>query len=366
MYFPYAARVIACFVDLQTVFSPPKFVSTIVEKNTRGLAKFKKIDKEYLLTDDSVNCYGFRLLTSGYLIDEYKKNPIGYHMHDRPLGVVVRWEDLRVDGDKVYGKPVINLSHPRAQQTIDEIENGFLNAASVGHIVVLEYSTDENEYIPNQTGPTVKKWYNRECSLVDIPGNYNALSQSALDLFDENGNAINLADFTKPKPKPKEEMKQLFLTAAMLSALNLTAESNEEAANKAFSDLLDKAKKVDDLEATIQNLKADAEAVKANTAKEKVTALLAKALDENRITKELSAKLGADYSVNPEGLEMILSAMPVYVPLKEKLKAEGTAEEIFTKSWDEIYEAGKAEDLKAKDPELFKAKFKEKFGVDPK
>ncbi len=102
--------------------------------------KFKKIDKEYLLTDSTVNCYGFRCLTSGYMINEYKKNPIGYNMHLRDNGVVVKWEDLRVDGDKVYGKPVINLSNPRGQQTVDEIENGFLNAASVGHIVIVEMS----------------------------------------------------------------------------------------------------------------------------------------------------------------------------------------------------------------------------------
>jgi len=42
--------------------------------------KTKKIDREFILSDSSVNVYGFRLLTSGYQIDEYKKNPIGYHI----------------------------------------------------------------------------------------------------------------------------------------------------------------------------------------------------------------------------------------------------------------------------------------------
>src|SRR5437762_1815164 len=101
--------------------------------------KTKKIDKEFLITDSTVNCYGFRLMTSGYLIDEFKRNPIGYYMHARTDGVVVRWEDLRIDGDKVYGKPVINLSNKRGQQTVEEIENSFLNGASVGHIVALEW-----------------------------------------------------------------------------------------------------------------------------------------------------------------------------------------------------------------------------------
>ena len=71
--------------------------------------KLKKIDKEFLLTDNSVNTYGFRLLTEGYQLNEYKKNPIGYNMHLRDAGVLVKWEDFRTEGDAVYAKPVINL-----------------------------------------------------------------------------------------------------------------------------------------------------------------------------------------------------------------------------------------------------------------
>ena len=40
--------------------------------------KFKKIDRQYVLSDSTVNEYGFRLLTSGYQLPAFKKNPIGY------------------------------------------------------------------------------------------------------------------------------------------------------------------------------------------------------------------------------------------------------------------------------------------------
>ncbi|WP_315814071.1 hypothetical protein [Paraflavitalea speifideaquila] len=75
-----------------------------------------KLNKEFLITDSTVNVYGFRLLTSGYLMDEFKKNPIGYYMHKREEGVLVRWEGFRVEGDAVYAKPVINMSHPRGSR----------------------------------------------------------------------------------------------------------------------------------------------------------------------------------------------------------------------------------------------------------
>ncbi|PZP44845.1 MAG: hypothetical protein DI598_14065 [Pseudopedobacter saltans] len=147
----------------------------------------RPINKDFLLTDNSVNSYGFRLLTEGYMQEEFEKNPIGYYMHLREEGVVVRWTDFRRDGDKVFAKPVINMSNTRGGQTYDEVINGFLNAASVGHYVILELSDDASLKLPGQTGPTVTKWYNRELSLVDIPGNYNALT----NLFDKDGNKIN-------------------------------------------------------------------------------------------------------------------------------------------------------------------------------
>jgi hypothetical protein len=134
-------------------------------------------------------------------------------MHDRESGVVLKWEDLRIKGDVVFGKPVINLSHPRAQQTIDEVENGFLNAASVGHIVVLEWTDEATFKLPNQEGPTVTKWFNRECSLVDIPGNFNSYS-----LFDKADNPISLAAL-------KATSKPLFSNASISSKTTLFPEA---------------------------------------------------------------------------------------------------------------------------------------------
>src|SRR5690349_15559056 len=116
------------------------------------MAKTKKIEKTFQLSDSSVNCYGFRLLTKGYLIDEYTKNPIGYYMHDREKGVVVKWDNLRVDGDRIVAEPVINMSNERGQQCVDEITDGFLNGASVGNIVALDWSDDPKMMLPGQTG----------------------------------------------------------------------------------------------------------------------------------------------------------------------------------------------------------------------
>lgn len=323
------------------------------KKIIRTLSKQTKIAKDFLITDSTVNSYGFRLLTEGYLMAEYKKNPIGYGMHKREEGVLVRWEDLRAEGDKVFGKPVINLNHPNGQRTVDEIENGFLNAASVGHIVVLEVSDDPALKLPNQTGPTVTKWYNRECSLVDVPGNYNALTK----LFDADDNPINLSDFTKPNLT----MKQFAFTLANLLALGLAAETASEAdVQKSFKDLVDKAGKAD-------ALKAELDALKTNSIATQIKGLVDSALSAKKINQALADKLKADYAQNPDALKALIDVMPEYSSLSSQLGGAGAGAtgkekriaDLSAKSVNDLMASGESEELQKLAPDVWKQKVKE-------
>lgn len=329
--------------------------------------KFKKIDKEYLITDSTVNCYGFRLLTDGYMQSEFEKNPIGYYMHLRDDGVVVRWEDFRRDGDKVFAKPVINLSNQRGQQTVDEILNNFLNAASVGHYVIAELSDDPALKLPGQTGPTVTKWYNRELSLVDIPGNYNALA----DLFDVKGNRIeNLAAFNPQT----SNMKTIVLTAGIVTALNLKADAEQSTVETAFNDLLAKANKVEGLESQVQNLTAEKTDLETKLSAEKsksidseVASLLEKGLADKKLTVNMKDKLSVDYKGNPTGLKSLLDTLPtigsVTAAIKDQEKAGIVSRlaALTAKSWDDLDRSGELQELKSLDEGVFKAKYKETF-----
>lgn len=212
------------------------------------MSNLKKINKEFCITDSSVNCYKYRCLTEGLKLEEIIKNPIGYYLHGtdefpREMGVLVRWDDFRKDGDKVFAKPTINLSHPRAERTISEIESGFLNAASVGKIVVLEASDDKKYMMPGQEKSTVLKWYPREISLVDIPGNYNALS----NIYDKDLNEMNLSDFTQPKVETIEKEK-------ILKVLNI-AVADENKILSTIANLVSEARKAGEFERELNALK---------------------------------------------------------------------------------------------------------------
>ena len=331
------------------------------------MSKFKKIDKEFQLTDSSVNCYGFRLLTDGYQQDLFARNPIGYYMHERDGGVVLKWEDFRTEGDAVYAKPVVNLSNPRGQQTVDEIENGFLNAASVGHILVMETSDDPALQLAGQTGPTVTKWSHRELSVVDIPGNFNSLK-----LFDADENPLNLADFSsKSSNKLFEKMKQVFLSAEQLGKLNLKADTADVAAvDVALNDLVAKAEKVDGLTtqlAAATTAKTTAETALSDLKKsvntEKVETILADALAAGKITKETSNKLKVKFAEDADGLQDLVADMPVYSSITKKIE-EGNntgAPDLAAMHWKELHEKGLLEQLKATDLAAFKTKYKEEF-----
>jgi hypothetical protein len=328
------------------------------------IEKFKKIDRQYVLSDSSVNEYGFRLLTSGYQIDSFRKNPIGYYMHQREDGIALKWEDLHISDDKVIGTPVVNLANSRGEQTCNEAENGFLNAASVGHIVVLEYSMDKEMMLPGQTGPTITKWYNKECSLVDIPGNCNALTR----LYDVHENMLNLVDMNIGKPiiqLPKSTFAQLNET------LQLSENTNENELVLTVQNLVAKTHHLETenmaLSADKHKLQQQLDEINNIRRKYEITALLDRALEDKKITTELRGKLAADYAANPDGLKALLAAMPAYRTIAEQLNSQRPDMAEAQWEWDD-YErkdpaGNKLKDLRANDPVRYKELFERKFAA---
>jgi Mu-like prophage I protein len=325
--------------------------------------KFKKIDKEFCLTDNSVNVYGYRLLTEGLQLDQYKKNPIGFMMHDREGGVIVKWEDFRTEGDKLFGKPVINLSHPKGEDIAAQVENGFINAASMGKIICLAASDDKKLKLSGQTGPTVTKWFPREISFVDIPGNHNALA----NLYDIDDNELNLADFVKTNTK--NTMSKALVTAAMLTAMNLSDNANEEDIAQKFQDLVDTAAKVPGLEQDLSDVKGklsekdtELKDLKAATTTKAVADLIAQGKTDKKLTNELATKLADQFASNPEGLKDLLDVMVVQTVVTENLGDNLKEGDYTGKTWDDLYAVeGEIEKVRKNFPDLYDKLKNEKF-----
>lgn len=152
-----------------------------------------RTSRRYVITTPAVNCYGYRILSSGVDFSQYNVNPILLWMHVRangnsrdqilPLGRVV---EIRLDGDVWTGQPEFDETDDFAMTVYAKYQAGILNMLSIG-AKPLEVSDDPKYMMPGQTNPTVIKCIVTDISCVDIGGNPEAV---AVQLFDLNGTLI--------------------------------------------------------------------------------------------------------------------------------------------------------------------------------
>lgn len=177
--------------------------------------KNKKKTHKFLVSSESLNSYGFRVLTEGIEIDQYQKNPIVLFMHNRntykPNGdeVVGRAVKVYKEAGNLYADIEFDLKDDFAKKIEGKVSRGFIKMASIG-INAIERSTDEQFLIPGQSRPTVTKSKLTEISIVDIGSN-----DEALKLYD-NGTEINLSLIPKLKPSNEPlDANQIGITLGM-------------------------------------------------------------------------------------------------------------------------------------------------------
>ena len=151
----------------------------------------KTMSKEAIISSSRLNCYGTRVLTEGLDIEQYLKNPVLLFMHmrgrraDIPIG---RMENIRVDGDFLYGTPVFDGDSEEEKIIAQKWERGTLRMLSAG-ISILEWSDDPKYLVQGQTRPTIVKSKLVEVSIVDIGANDDALQCALYD----KGNILTLS-----------------------------------------------------------------------------------------------------------------------------------------------------------------------------
>lgn len=133
--------------------------------------------KEAIISTESVNSYGSRVLTAGIDISQYEKNPIILYMHRRgcrediPIGIMT---NLRVENGVLYGTPKFDEDTEEERIISKKWDRGTLRMLSAG-LDVIEWSEDPALLVQGQTRPTVTKSKLIEVSVVDIGSNDDAL-----------------------------------------------------------------------------------------------------------------------------------------------------------------------------------------------
>ena len=196
--------------------------------------------REAVISTSALNAYGTRILTEGLDIEQYKKNPIVLYMHRRgsrediPIGIM---ENIRVDGDKIFGTPKIDKDTEEEKVIAAKWERGTLRMLSAG-IDIIECSDDPQYLVQGQTRPTIIRSRLFEVSIVDVGANDDALQVrlyndgKQLTLAKDEDN--DLLPLLKPDDKPQNTTFQM---NEILMALGLSPTATEADATAAIKAL---------------------------------------------------------------------------------------------------------------------------------
>lgn len=256
--------------------------------------------KRVILSDSSLNRYGYRLLTEGGRLEPYKKNPLMIWLHYRDEGSILfgnrlpigHFEDLQINGDELSAIPIFDDVDELSRTIHGKFDAGTISAASVGFFPITT-SADKKYLVPGQTRETVIEWELLEVSLVDIPANGNAVRlydrnpiDSTLSLSVSPDNIIPLLTNNSDKMKMNATWKAL---AAFLGlALSAEAEITPEGLTKVDSELERLTAAHTKLTQELEALKADKLTI-AGTVETLTTERDALKEKETKLTSDLAA-----------------------------------------------------------------------------
>ena len=138
---------------------------------------------KFIVNTESINSYGYRVLTEGIDTEQYMKNPVVLYMHERydndnrGSEVIGRTVNLTKENGQLIAEIEFDSLDEFSQKIAQKVEGGFLRMASI-YAENIESSTAQEDLMPGQTYATVKKCKLIEISIVDIGGNDDALKLS--------------------------------------------------------------------------------------------------------------------------------------------------------------------------------------------
>jgi HK97 family phage prohead protease len=214
---------------------------------------------KFTLSDESVNIYGFRVLTNGIELSDFLKNPVMFWNHDSSLMPIGKWKKVTVENGRLTGEPELyNGRDPLVAKIRGLLEQGIINATSIG-FEVLETSDDAHLMFPGQVKDTVTKSRLLEVSLVGIPGNANATRHNSLS------GKVTLSHHKGSIYYLNNKKNVMELTTRLIELLGLPADATD-----------------DQIFNTVKSLKEDQKSLK----EDQKEAVLDAALSLGKITKD--------------------------------------------------------------------------------
>lgn len=322
--------------------------------------------KTFILHDETVNTYGFRMLTSGADLTAFRANPVMLYNHDDREMPIGRWANVRVEGTRILAEADFDLEDERAGEIARKVESGYISACSVGAWVE-ECSSDPRTYLEGQTEPTVTRWSLREASICNIPANHNALA-----LYDADGRRVEEVDYStilQLTDTITTHSSNTSMTKKKINALlSLSDDATEEKVLETLSDKLEQMTRLETRLSALLDEKKEREAVEAKARLEHFENLISGALMDGVLTEEQSKSLRKLYDTAPEEAVHFAELLPdrpsVATRLTDRQADERRDKSLASLSWDELDRSGKLAQLREEDPDAYAEKYKAKFGTN--
>lgn len=335
------------------------------------------MNKSYKFTvhDESVNTYGFRMLTDGANLTEFEKNPVILYNHndwETPIG---RADKVYKENGTIVAEIVFDTADPKAAEIAGKVERGFLRMASVGAWPPEEATDDELMKLDGQSGPTITRWTLREISICPIGANHNALAMydrttgKRIDLSDRD-TVIRLADnINDVNLNPKKENNMSVIT----QLLRLSDSASEQAIAEELRKLIALR---DQYQSEIAGLKTEKknlqlkldtyEQKERETRKAQAVALVDAAVKDGRIDASGRDAWVKDLENDFENASVRLSSITRRQAVATQVIPEGKSGAITLRdmTFQDILKADRLKELK-QDKELYRQKFREAYGHEP-
>lgn len=332
---------------------------------------------EVILSDESLNIYGFRIITEGIDLSAFEKNPIMLYDHARrdyvnntdiilPIG---KWNNLKKKNGQLIGEPEFDQDDEFAKKVGRKFEKGYLNAASVGFPAfdAIEISEDPDLKLPGQYGPTITKCVLREVSITDIPGNHNCVKMSYQGKnitlngkadVSEIKNFFNQSNNNQTAPN----MKKVIAVLNATKLVSLSDASTEELVASGLEAIVGQLSAKDQMitakDAEITRLKKEVDDAKTASLKEKATSMVELNISAGKILagqKDNYVALASASEDAYKAQKAILDGMTAYQsPTKDLKNPEDETDEDRAAEWKKLHTENKLEKFKSTNPDRFK------------
>lgn len=176
---------------------------------------------DFVICDNTLNRYGWRLLVEGIDTANFAKNPVCVLAHDTYSIPVGKWENVRVEDGRLLGRLIFDPTDADSVRLYWKYKDGYMSAVSL-NVLPTEQSEAPEQMVPGQRYPTVTQSELLEVSCVVLPGQGNAVKLSYADGREYKLSLLIEETMSKPE-KTAADMAAEIEGLRKLNAENLVA-----------------------------------------------------------------------------------------------------------------------------------------------